>query len=122
MRKLGNDGESGRRSGVVGARLQQALNPRDKKEEWRGLSFTDGDEDTVAARNRGGDAGEIGAQVRVQVRYECKGESRSPGSSLNMSQERRRRGEAEGLGGGRRLPLMAAAISARGLRKGNGPN
>jgi hypothetical protein len=61
-----------------------------------------------------------GLLERACLQSEGKGGSRSSGSSLNRNQERRRRGEAEGLGGGRRLPLMAAAVSARGLWKGNG--
>jgi hypothetical protein len=60
-----------------------------------------------------------GLLERVCLHGEGEGGSRSSGSSLNRNQERRRRGEAEGLGGGWRLPLMAAAISAWGLRKGN---
>jgi hypothetical protein len=60
-----------------------------------------------------------GLLERTCLQSEGKGGSRSSGSSLNRNQERRRRGEAESLGGGRRLPLMVAAISARGLRKGN---
>jgi hypothetical protein len=59
-----------------------------------------------------------GLLERACLQSEGKGGSRSSGSSLISNQERRRRGEAEGLGGGRRLPLMAAAISGRGLRKG----
>jgi hypothetical protein len=35
-------------------------NPRRRKEGQRSLSFTGGDEDTVAAKNRGGDNGEWG--------------------------------------------------------------
>jgi hypothetical protein len=86
------------------------------------LSFTGGDEDTTAARNRGGGNGERGLLERVCLQCEGKGESRSPDSSLNSNQERRKRGEAERLGGGRRLPLIAAVISGRGLRKGKRPN
>jgi hypothetical protein len=85
-------------------------NSRNKREERRGLSFTGGDEDTAAARNRGGDAGEIGAQVRVQVRYECKGESVSLSSNLNSNKEIKE-GKWKGDHRPESLPLMAGGRS-----------
>jgi hypothetical protein len=121
-----------RRSGVVEARLLRALGMRtcgstSSVSPWR----------TQEARKESGGANpspvatssqrrrgtEEAAKVEGLLELAClqsegKGGSRSSGSSLNSSQERRRRGEAEAFGGGRRLPLMAAAFSGRGLRKG----
>jgi hypothetical protein len=61
-----------------------------------------------------------GMLKRVCLQCESKGASRSSGSTLNINQERGRRGEAEGACGGRRLPLKAADISGRSGGKGNG--
>jgi hypothetical protein len=60
--------------------------------------------------------GKIGAQVRVVVCFECKGVSRSSSSSLNRNKERMARGGG-GIPRQRRLPLMAVAITVKGLRK-----
>jgi hypothetical protein len=51
-----------------------------------------------------------GMLKRVCLQCESKGASRSSGSTLNINQERGRRGEAEGACGGRCLPLKAADI------------
>jgi hypothetical protein len=61
-----------------------------------------------------------GMLKRVCLQCESKGASRSSGSTLNINQERGRRGEAEGACGGRCLPLKAADISGRSGGKGNG--
>jgi hypothetical protein len=71
------------------------------------LSFTGGDEDTAAAKNRGAAMESGGARARVVVCCGCKEGRRISSTSLNRSTERGR-GEAGG-------PRAAAlAIDGRG--------
>jgi hypothetical protein len=63
------------------------VNPRRKKEGRRRLSFTGGDEDTAAAKNRAAMESE-GARARVVVCCGCKEGRRSSSTSLNRSIER----------------------------------
>jgi hypothetical protein len=72
---------------------------RIKKKGRRNQSFTSGDEFMAAAGTRGGDAGGIGARVRVLVCCRGKGECRRSSASLNRSKGREARG-GRGIPGG----------------------
>jgi hypothetical protein len=99
--KLGNGGGSGRAwvwSGRGSYRhrgrksaqykLDEPLANQKRTKEGRSLSFTGGDEDTAAAKNRGGGNGEWRVLERVCLQEVGKGASRSSSTTLNSHQER----------------------------------